>query len=265
MDLLKKHLAPISPEGWEVIERTASETLQANLSARRSIDVVGPKGLDYTSVNLGRLNIGSSGDDRGVQYGVYQVQPLVESRISFTVKTWELDNLARGARDIDLDDVIQAARSMAKFEEEAVFKGFKDGSITGLEKSAEFKLKDLKTDSDDLLDALADGQLKMRQSGVDGGADLIVDPQMWKFLGKPTRGGTLKKIVEQQIGGEVIFSEHVSGAMLLANRGGDLELTVGQDFSIGYHHHNSEEIFLFLTESFTFRVIAPEAIVWFKG
>jgi uncharacterized linocin/CFP29 family protein len=53
--------------------------------------------------------------------------------------------------------------------------------------------------------------------------------------------------------------------MLLANRGGDLELTVGQDFSIGYHHHNSEEIFLFLTESFTFRVIAPEAIVWFKG
>jgi uncharacterized linocin/CFP29 family protein len=265
MDILKKHLAPISPEGWEEIEQTARETLQANLSARKSVDVIGPKGLDYTSVNLGRLKLGSTSDDRGVHYGVYQVQPLVESRLSFTVKTWELDNLARGARDIDLDDVVQAARSMAKFEEEAIYNGFKDGSISGLEKSAEFTMKALKADSEGLLDALSDAQLKMRQAGVDGGADLIVDSELWKFLGKPTRGGTLRSIVERQIAGKVIFSEHVHGAMLLANRGGDLELVIGQDFSIGYHHHNSEEVHLFLTESFTFSVITPEAIVHFKG
>jgi uncharacterized linocin/CFP29 family protein len=50
----------------------------------------------------------------------------------------------------------------------------------------------------------------------------------------------------------------------VANRGGDLELTVGQDFAIGYHSHSANEISLFVTESFTFRVIAPEAIIGFK-
>jgi uncharacterized linocin/CFP29 family protein len=39
---------------------------------------------------------------------------------------------------------------------------------------------------------------------------------------------------------------------------------LGQDISIGYSHHDSREIHLFMTESFTFRVIAPEALVGFR-
>jgi uncharacterized linocin/CFP29 family protein len=38
---------------------------------------------------------------------------------------------------------------------------------------------------------------------------------------------------------------------------------VGQDFAIGYHSHTAAEISLFITESFTFRVLAPEALVGF--
>jgi uncharacterized linocin/CFP29 family protein len=52
--------------------------------------------------------------------------------------------------------------------------------------------------------------------------------------------------------------------LLVASRGGDLELTVGQDFAVGYHSHTSNEISLFVTESFTFRVVVPEAIIGFK-
>uniref|UniRef100_UPI00272E2810 encapsulin n=1 Tax=Geoalkalibacter sp. TaxID=3041440 RepID=UPI00272E2810 len=62
-------------------------------------------------------------------------------------------------------------------------------------------------------------------------------------------------------GGAVTYSNAVQGALLAASRGGDLELTLGQDFAIGYHHHTAEEIHLFMTESFTFRVITPEALV----
>jgi uncharacterized linocin/CFP29 family protein len=53
----------------------------------------------------------------------------------------------------------------------------------------------------------------------------------------------------------------VKDALLVASRGGDVELTVGQDFAIGYHSRTVAEISLFLTESFTFRVITPEALV----
>jgi uncharacterized linocin/CFP29 family protein len=44
-------------------------------------------------------------------------------------------------------------------------------------------------------------------------------------------------------------------------RGGDFELTVGQDFSVGYLSHTPSSVRLYLQESFTFRVLAPEAAV----
>jgi len=71
-------------------------------------------------------------------------------------------------------------------------------------------------------------------------------------------------IVERQIAGQVIYSEFVKDALLVANRSGDFELTVGRDFVVGYHSHTSTEINFFATESFTFRVIAPEALIGFK-
>jgi uncharacterized linocin/CFP29 family protein len=39
---------------------------------------------------------------------------------------------------------------------------------------------------------------------------------------------------------------------------------VGQDASIGYDQHDNKMVRLYLTESFTFRVIGPEAIVPFE-
>jgi uncharacterized linocin/CFP29 family protein len=44
-------------------------------------------------------------------------------------------------------------------------------------------------------------------------------------------------------------------------RGGDFELWIGQDASIGYAHHDKEHVELYLTESLTFRVLEPAAAV----
>jgi uncharacterized linocin/CFP29 family protein len=44
-------------------------------------------------------------------------------------------------------------------------------------------------------------------------------------------------------------------------RGGDFELTVGQDFSVGYLDHTSTSVLLYLQETFTFRVLTPQASV----
>jgi uncharacterized linocin/CFP29 family protein len=48
---------------------------------------------------------------------------------------------------------------------------------------------------------------------------------------------------------------------VLSTRGGDFELTVGQDFSIGYLDHTATSVRLYLQESLTFRTLAPEAAV----
>ncbi len=44
-------------------------------------------------------------------------------------------------------------------------------------------------------------------------------------------------------------------------RGGDFELTVGQDTSIGYLDHDDANVHLYLEESFTFQIFTPEAAV----
>jgi uncharacterized linocin/CFP29 family protein len=117
---------------------------------------------------------------------------------------------------------------------------------------------------DSIVDAVSEGQTKMMKDGVEGPANLVVSAPLWKFLARSTPGGTLRSIIETQISGKVILSEFVQDALLVASRGGDLELTVGQDFAVGYHSHTSNEISLFVTESFTFRVVVPEAIIGFK-
>jgi uncharacterized linocin/CFP29 family protein len=47
-------------------------------------------------------------------------------------------------------------------------------------------------------------------------------------------------------------------------RGGDFVFESGQDLSIGYESHDSEEVRLYLEESFSFHVATPEAAVALK-
>jgi uncharacterized linocin/CFP29 family protein len=61
--------------------------------------------------------------------------------------------------------------------------------------------------------------------------------------------------------GPVIWAPGVDGAVVTSLRGGDFELTVGRDFSIGYLSHDVDKVQLYLEESFTFRILAPEAAV----
>jgi uncharacterized linocin/CFP29 family protein len=51
--------------------------------------------------------------------------------------------------------------------------------------------------------------------------------------------------------------------VVASQRGGDFELTVGEDFSLGYLEHSGAAVRLYLQESFTFRVLSPEAAVAF--
>lgn len=263
MDILRREIAPVSASGWEMIDETARETLTANLSVRRFADVNGPFGIGFTGLNLGRLKIGKGDGKDGVQFGTYIIQPLVEARKSFSLKTWELDNLERGAKDIELESLVKACRSMAAFEENAVYRGLESAGIRGLAESAAGEPIAVRGEFKSILDGVLDAKNRMISEGIKGESNLVVNSDIWKILAQPAPGGSYRDAIEREIGGKVIFSSYVDGALLASARGGDLELVLGQDFAIGYHHHTSEEIFLFITESFTFRVITPEALVVF--
>jgi len=44
-------------------------------------------------------------------------------------------------------------------------------------------------------------------------------------------------------------------------RGDDFVLESGQDLSLGYDHHDASTVSLYLEESFSFRVVSPDAAV----
>jgi len=52
---------------------------------------------------------------------------------------------------------------------------------------------------------------------------------------------------------------------MITQRGGDIELILGQDLAIGYESHTAGKVTLFFTESFTFRVLEPAAVLNFTA
>lgn len=264
MDILRKSMAPISDQAWEEINEEAKQTLETVLSARRFVDIEGPKGLDHTAVSLGKLNVPAKQAKKDVQYGIYEVMPLIETRIPFELDIWELDNVARGNEDIDLDNLQVAARKIAEFEEKVVFHGFKQANIKGLLNSSDYSPMEITENMDSLVENLSKAIIKFQKNGVQGPFHLVVGPEIYQKINSYMKGYPLKKQVQNIIGGDIILAHGIESAILVSGRGGDFRLTLGQDLAIGYDNHDSKKVELYLTESFTFQVLDPAAIMFFK-
>jgi len=261
MDVFKRSLAPITDAAWEEIVDEATDTLKMHLSARRVVDVLGPHGMEHAAVSLGRLDLPKQEKDAPVQYGIRQVQPLVEVRARFELDIWELDNIARGAKDLDLDAVVRAAREAARFEEQAIYNGFPDAGITGLAKAGEHKPVKLGDESEEYPDLVATAVLTLQSADVKGPYTLVLGPKPYRLLERGCGGYPIRRRVEDLLGGGIVFAPFVGGGFLVSRRGGDMELTLGHDFELGYETHDSRTVRLFLSESFTFRVLDPESFV----
>lgn len=61
--------------------------------------------------------------------------------------------------------------------------------------------------------------------------------------------------------GKVVWAPAIGGGVVLTTRGGDFELHVGQDISIGYLSHSDTAVRLYLLETFTFLPLTAEASV----
>ncbi len=67
--------------------------------------------------------------------------------------------------------------------------------------------------------------------------------------------------LRQILGGPVVWAPAVDGAVVLSQRGGDFQLTVGEDFSVGYRAHDGDTVDLYIEESLAFRINTPDAAV----
>ncbi len=263
MDDLHRKLAPISEQAWKAIDEEAKRHLKVSLGGRRIVDFSGPHGWSYSAVEIGQVQGLEPPPEAGVAAALRKVQPLVELRAAFELSRRELEAISRGSRDPDLGPVRAAALAMALAEDRAIFHGYPAAHITGLfEASEQYALK-LTRDYQRYPLVVSEGLASLQANGVSGPYALALGPDCYKGLSGTATGGGYPVIehVQRLIDGPVFWVPGVRGALLASLRGGDFELTVGRDLSIGYDEHTSTSVRLYLQESITFRVLAPEAAV----
>lgn len=257
--MLNREHAPISKEAWSEIEKRLKEVFKNYLSARKVVKVEGPKGWNFNVISEGRL--GEVQEDGDLCYANYNVIPLTEARVEFEMDRWELDNILRGAKDIDFTPLEEAAKKIALFEENIIYNGSEKLNIKGLVKSSENEVLNLGDDQESILDSIAKGIIILRKNYQEGPFALLVGEEAYRRIISKGNNCSLKEEIERIIGGKVIFSHVLDGAVLVPYDHDDLELTIGQDLSIGYQEHDNKKVKFFITESFTFRVLDSSIVV----
>jgi uncharacterized linocin/CFP29 family protein len=263
MNHLLRQLAPLTGNEWKAIDEEAKQTLKMNLSARRLVDFSGPHGWQASSINLGRADPTQDELRPGVETRRRRVQTLTELRVPFELSRTELDIIARGGRDPDLRPVTDAARNIAIAENQAVFRGFEAGSITGILEAASESALHLTDDYVRYPEVIAEALGKLRNLGIGGPYGIALGPRCYVGLTETTTGGGYRVYdhVKRLLNGPLVWTPGIDGAIVLSVRGGDFELTVGEDFAIGYLSHTADKVRLYLQESLTFRVITAEAAI----
>jgi len=261
MNDLLRELAPVSGSAWSQIEAEAKRTLKEMLAARRLVEFCGPLGWDSSAVGTGRTRQ-LAAPAVGAETRVREVQPLVEVRVPFRLAREELEAVERGARDPDLNPVRTAARVAALAEDRAIFHGYSAAGITGLTEAAADRALRLSENYEEYPGVVAKAVNRLRTSGVDGPYGIALGPRCHTGLTRTTQGGyPVMEHVRRLLDGPLVWAPGIDGAAVVSLRGGDFELSVGQDFSIGYLEHYETAVRLYVQESFTFRVLSPEACV----
>ncbi|MDD2207211.1 MAG: family 1 encapsulin nanocompartment shell protein [Aminobacterium sp.] len=265
MDILRRTTEMVSQEAWHEMDEQAKRVLESHLSARKFIDVAPPKGWDYAAHPCGRLEVQSETETtkNNVAYGIHQVLPLVEPRITFDLDLWELDNITRGLKNPDLAPLEEAARNIAIFEERAIYEGLPSAGIVGLAEAAKDRMMPM-TDTSSvrgIMDAISSALYRFQKDAVEGPYALVASPELWKIIYSVSECYPLIKNIKEVLNGPVILSTHEKESFLVSTRGDDMELVIGQDLSLGFVGNDSRKGTFFFTESFTFRVINPEAII----
>ena len=261
MNNLYRELAPISDAAWADIETEARRTFEQHVAARRVVDLSGPDGPELAGVNTGHLSDIDAPAD-GVSAWLRESQPLVRLRVPFTVKRQDVDAVERGAQDSDWQPVKDAAKKIAFAEDRAVFEGYAAAGIAGVRQSSSNPVLTLPAEARDYPNVVSQAVSSLRLAGVGGPFSLLLSADAYTMVSETSdHGYPIREHLARVTDGEIIWAPAIDGAFLLSGRGGDFELRLGQDLSIGYLSHDAESVQLYFQESLTFLAYTAEASV----
>src|SRR5215470_17537504 len=261
MNNLHRELAPISDAAWAQIEEETSRTIKRYLAGRRVVDVRGPGGTALSAVGTGHQRTIAAPAD-GISAQQREVKALIELRVPFDLDRQMIDDVERGANDSDWQPVKDAAKKIAFAEDGAIFEGYAAGGIGGVRQGTSNPVMSLPADVRQYPDAIAQALSQLRLVGVNGPYSVLLGADAYTALAETSDDGyPVLEHVKKLVKDEIIWAPALSGAFVLTTRGGDFDLHLGQDVSIGYLSHTDSVVRLYLQETLTFLLLTSEAVV----
>jgi len=261
MNNLHRELAPISDAAWASLEDEAKRTFARHVAGRRVVDVAGPDGITLAGVGTGHIAPIDPPAD-GITAGLRAYRPVVELRVPFTLSREQIDSVERGALDPDWQPVKDAAKKIAFAEDHAIVEGYAAAQITGIRPASSNPALALPAEVKEYPNAVSKAVSELRLAGVAGPYSLLVSADAYTAVSETSdHGYPIREHVSRMVDGDIVWAPAIDGALLLSCRGGDYELRLGQDLSIGYLSHDADQVQLYFTESFTFSVYTTEASV----
>lgn len=262
MNHLLRELAPLSEKAWTLLDEEARQRLEPALGARKLIDFSGPHGWDHSATNVGRVEPLASSVGEAVTGQRRKVLPLVELRADFALSRREMRDADRGAVDLELGPLDGAAREIAVAENVAVFHGW-SGAIAGIAESSPYDRAALGEQAESYPRVIAGAVEQLLGEGVGGPYGLALGRREYRRVAETAEHGgyPLLDHLGEILGGPIVWTPGLEGALVMSLRGGDFLFDSGQDLSLGYDSHDADVVRLYLLESFSFRVATPEAAV----
>ena len=147
-------------------------------------------------------------------------------------------------------------------EDRAIFEGYESASIDGVRKCSSNPPLALPGDVREIPDVIAQALSELRLAGVDGPYSVLLSADVYTKVSETTEHGyPIREHLNRLVDGEIIWAPAIDGAFVLSTRGGDFDLQLGTDVSIGYLSHDAETVQLYMQETLTFLCYTAEASV----
>ena len=265
MDVLGRESAPINAALWNQIDEAVIEIARKLLTGRRFLSLACPLGAGAQSVI-----VDSAAMTEDLEAGFGQIrgrrfQPLIQLFEDFTLLWRDLESVESGAV-LDRSRILEAARKLARREDELIFFGNSAAGVTGLvnTEGAVHCARGDWSQSENAFADIAKGLNELESRGYVSGITLVLSPDRMLDLQR-IQPGTGMLEVDRLIDGPVLKSPVLkqNHALLIAAEPENVDLALGMDLSTGYLETKDFNHVFRILETLALRIKRPDAIVVF--
>jgi uncharacterized linocin/CFP29 family protein len=258
---LNREQAGFTEQMWERIDATAIEAARDILTARRFLDVEGPFGPGLTSVEVGSESYARPAAEGRAAVVASQAIGVAMLQQVFELSIRRVEGHLRMGLPLDLRPMEDAAEAIAWREEELIYHGIPEQSVTGLMNAAgrnSIELGKWEKVEQALNDVIAAVD-RLDASGFRGPYALALSPTRYNQLFRRYEGSDMLQLDHLsrlcEAGG---FKAPIEGAVVVDPRVGQID--IGQDLRIGYSANDGIHFRLFASESLVLLLEEPGAI-----